>query len=155
MSEMFHSYFTPLTIVPDHSLPVELPLATFSPNSLLMYEHESDRQAGGRVFPSSCGRGVDMVAFGDAPFDLNPVLEQSNDLLSLVEDDFGASSWSMEAMKVRRKCGPFKCSFPSSLACPVIWGRRCSLLLFVALSSFSPASVTSLLQLLPSFHLNL
>ena len=103
-SEMFPNYFAPLSIVPDHSLPVELPLATFSPNSLLMYEHESDRQAGGRVCQASAascgGRGVDMAAFGDV-FDLNPMMEQSNDLLSLVDDDFGASSWTTEAMKVR------------------------------------------------------
>lgn len=95
---MFPDY-TPLTIVPDHSLPSELPMGTFSPNSLLMYEQPCDLFG---VQGSGACSGINMATFasvGDT-FDLNPVLEQSNDL-SFVDDDIGASSWSAKADLVK------------------------------------------------------
>lgn len=103
MSEMFHDYITPLIIIPDHSLPSELPPGTFSPNSLLMYEHDSDQQPCNPLEGSAVCSEITMAAFPPVcdTFDLNPVLEQSNDLLSLVDDDFGASSWNTKREVVK------------------------------------------------------
>lgn len=99
LSELVPDY-TPLTIVPDHTLPSELPMGTFSPNSMLMYEQPCDLFG---VQGSGTCSDINMapyVPMGDT-FDLNPVLEQSNDLLSYVDDDIGASGWSAKTDLVK------------------------------------------------------